>query len=259
MNYATYLRQLPQGLVAIAVSFAVLPTLSAQAATERTSGDGGPFVATLAQGLRLVTVLIIPASVGLYVLARPTVALLYEHGSFTAFDTSMTAQALQYYLLGLPFAGLDLLLVFAFYARQDTLTPSLIGVATVLFSLVVAFALMPAMGLFSLMVADSAKLLLHTIISALLLGRRLGGLRSQGIIRVAGLTVMASAAMGAATFGAVQGIEQLALPSVLSEVLAVGVPSMVGVGVYLLLITLLGVEEIKMLWGAVRKRIMPPS
>jgi putative peptidoglycan lipid II flippase len=81
MNYATTLIQFPHGLVATAVSIAILPTLSSHAAVEN-GGDNGPFRATLAQGLRLVIVLIVPATIGLLVLTTPTIALLFEHGDF---------------------------------------------------------------------------------------------------------------------------------------------------------------------------------
>ncbi len=78
--------------------------------------------------MRLATTLILPAAVGLFALAAPIVALLFQHGAFTAHDTQMTVLALRWYLVGLPFAAVDLLLVYAFYARQDTFTPALIGV-----------------------------------------------------------------------------------------------------------------------------------
>jgi putative peptidoglycan lipid II flippase len=171
MRYATYLIQLPQGLVATAVSFAILPTLTTYASVEARGDDSQreAFRSTLAQGLKLVAVLIIPATVGLFLLARPVVALIFGHGSFTASDTDITARALQFYLLGLPFAALDLLLVFSFYARQNTLIPSLIGAGSVIASLIVAFALLPTLGLYSIMLAESFKLLLHMAISAYIL------------------------------------------------------------------------------------------
>ncbi len=261
MNYATYLRQLPQGLVAIAVSYAVLPMLSAHAAEEQSAsadpaGGRRSFQMTLAHGLRLVTVLIVPATVGLYILASPTVALLYEHGDFLARDTQMTALALQLYLLGLPFAALDLLLVFAFYARQDTLTPSLIGVVTVILYLAVAVALLPVMGLFSLMVADSIKQLLHMAISAVILQRRVGGLARHGVLPTAGRTLIAAALMGLATCAALWGVERL-LPGGggLAEALSVIGPGAAGAGVYLGLIALLRVEEMGLLLSAIRRRL----
>lgn len=65
---------------------------------------------------------------GIAVLARPIVQLVFEHGLFTADNTTVTVQVLLFYLVGVIPAALDLLLVNAFYARQDPLTPSIGGV-----------------------------------------------------------------------------------------------------------------------------------
>lgn len=262
MSYATFLRQFPQGLVALAVSFAVLPTLSASAAQERSSDETqsgrhrAAFMNTLAQGIRLVTVLMVPATVGLFILARPTVALLYEHGRFLAYDTRMTSLALQFYLLGLPFAAVDLLLVFAFYARQDTLTPSLIGVGTIVVYMIATVLMLPSLGLFSLMAADSLKLLLHTIVSWWILRRRLGGMESHGVLRASGLTLLSSSAMGFAAYGLLTWIERL-FPSggFFAELLSVAVPGAIGVALYFGLMMLFRIEEMHLLWGMLRRKL----
>lgn len=256
MGYATYLTQLPQGLVATAVSLAVLPTLSAQAAQEIAGVPSERFKQTLAKGLRLVMVLIIPATIGLFILAGPTIDLIYEHGDFVAFDTLMTGWALRLYLLGLPFAAVDLLLVFAFYARQDTLTPALVGVGSIIIYLLLAAGLLPTWGLFSLMVADSVKHLLHTLLSSLLLWRRLGGLGKHGVLRTLLLVLAASAVMGAGTYAAWYGLE-IILPAegTVREVAAVGVPALVGIGLYLAMSTLFKLEETQLLWAMIRRRL----
>lgn len=255
MQYATTLVQLPQGLVAIAVSFAILPLLSVQATNERISGQKDAFRATLARGLRLVVVLIIPATIGLFILAGPTVALIFEHGDFLARDTEITAQALQLYLLGLPFAAIDLLLVFSFYARQDTWTPSLIGIVTVIINLATAIILLPHLGLYSLMIADSVKQLTHALISWILLRRRLGNLAEHAITGVLLKALLASSVMGLVTYGALWGV-RIVLPgdNLIAKALVVGIPALLGAAIYLGLITVLRVEEIGLLWSSIRRR-----
>ncbi|MBN1430207.1 MAG: murein biosynthesis integral membrane protein MurJ [Anaerolineae bacterium] len=254
MGYATTLAQLPQGLVATAVSLAVLPTLSAQAVHERATGQKEAFQATLARGLRLVIVLIIPATVGLFILAHPTVALLLGHGDFLARDTLITSRALQFYLLGIPFAAVDLLLVYSFYARQDTLTPSLIGVGTIVLNLTTALVLMPSLGLFSLMIADAVKQLAHALVSWVLLRRQVGNLAEHGVAKTLVKTVLASSAMGVVACGALR-LVQTVVPgeNLIAEGLAVGIPTLLSAVVYLGLITRLHVEEIDMLWLAIHR------
>ncbi|MBL8119663.1 MAG: murein biosynthesis integral membrane protein MurJ [Anaerolineae bacterium] len=195
MTWATTLIQFPQGLVATAISIAILPTLSRQAALIAAEGDKA-FKDTLGLGLRLTMTLILPAAVGLFVLGTPIVMLLFQHGAFDATATQMTTLAMRLYLVGLPFAALDLLLVYAFYARQDTLTPALVGVFSLALYMLVAVMLFPRFGLFSLMIADSCKHIVHALVSALLLRRRLQGMGEQRLMLTLGKTALAAGAMG---------------------------------------------------------------
>ncbi len=197
MRYATTLIQFPVGLVATAVSVAILPTLARQA----TQPDGDTdFNATLAHGLRLVLILILPATVGLYVLAHPIVGLAFEHGDFLPSATNQTSIVLRYYLLGLPFAAVDQLLIFAFYARRNTLAPALVGVLSVGVYLVIAMILIRPLGLYSLMIADSVKHMVHAGVMTWLLQRHTGGLHDQ-ILSTGAKAVLSSAVMGAAVWG----------------------------------------------------------
>ncbi|MCU0513747.1 MAG: murein biosynthesis integral membrane protein MurJ [Anaerolineae bacterium] len=197
MNWATTLIQFPQGLVATAISVAILPTLAGQAALV-SAEHRRAFKDTLGLGLRLATTLIVPATAGLFLLANPIIALLFEHGAFTVADTNITALALRLYLVGLPFAAIDLLLVYAFYARKDTLTPALVGILSLAVYMVVAVALLPHYGLFSLMIADSLKHIVHALVAAVLLRQRLQGFARQRLIVTALKALAAAAGMMAA-------------------------------------------------------------
>ncbi|MFN8567150.1 MAG: murein biosynthesis integral membrane protein MurJ [Kouleothrix sp.] len=127
MRYATTLIQFPLGLVAAAVSFAVLPTLARQAS----AGHDDAFQRTLAMGIKVVLLLIVPATAG-WRHWPGRLATLFEHGNFGARDTAAVAQALLLYLPGLPAAALDQMLLFAFYAHKRTLAPNLVQGAAVL-------------------------------------------------------------------------------------------------------------------------------
>ena len=177
MRYATTLIQAPLGLVSVAISIAALPSLSQL----HVAGDLDGFRHTLARGLRMILVLIIPATIGLFVLAQPVIRLLFEHGEFVAFDTQRTSDALRLYLLGLPGAAIDWPLIFAFYARKDTLTPALVGVVAVLIYLVVAptLAFVAGMGFLGLVIANSVQLTSHAAIMLILLHRRIDGIRDS--------------------------------------------------------------------------------
>ncbi|MBK8020423.1 MAG: murein biosynthesis integral membrane protein MurJ [Chloroflexi bacterium] len=255
MNWATTLIQFPQGLVATAISIAILPTLSRQSVQTAVDGER-PFRDTLGLGLRMAITLIIPAAVGLFVLAVPIINLLFEHGAFTPFDTQVTALALRLYLFGLPFAAVDLLLVYAFYARQDTLTPALIGLISLIIYMVVALFLAPTIGVFSLMIADSVKHLVHALLSAIVLHRHLGSFGNQ---RLAITVIKAAAAAAVMTVG-VMVVQPLIVGRVntqrfYGEILLVGAAGSVSLILYVGMALLLRLEELHWLWRMLRRRL----
>lgn len=257
MNWATTLVQFPQGLVATAISVAILPTLARQSA-ERAAQRA--FKDTLGLGLRLTTTLILPAAMGLFVLAVPIIALLFEHGAFAAGDTEITAQALRLYLIGLPFAAIDLLLVYAFYARKDTLTPALVGVVSLAVYMLAALALFESWGLFSLMIADSLKHFVHALIAGILLARQLGGFGSQRLALTALKTLAAAMLMTAAALATLPILTRLVgTGSIFHEALLVILSAALYGGIFLLAARVFKIDELRWLMTLLRHRFGRPA
>lgn len=245
MTYSATIIQFPLGLVGTAISIAILPTLSRQ------SNEGHParFKETLAQGLRLVIALTVPATIGLWVLSTPIIELVFEHGDFTAVDTMATVAALRFHLLGLVFAAVDQPLIFSFYARQDTWTPALVGVATVLLYVIAALAptVFAPLTLNGLILANSLKWAAHALLMLFLLRRRMGGLAGEGLGKTVFTAVALSAIMGVTVHFIVEGMSRVAPGGTAGEILVVGTAGLVGLGVYGLLGLLVGMDEIRLL------------
>ncbi|MBI5956259.1 MAG: oligosaccharide flippase family protein, partial [Chloroflexi bacterium] len=249
MNFATRLIQLPLGLVSTAIASATLPILS------QVAGDLEGFKRALAGGLKLIVFLILPATVGLAVLAMPVIAVLFQHGAFRAQDTAVTASALLLYLPGLPFAAVDQLFIFAYYARKNTLTPVLVGVCAIGMYLVTALALIGPYGMRGLVVANSVQWTFHALVLGFFLWRSVQGLRGQRLFSTTAKAILAGAAMALASylgihllagvFGSGGLVEQLGL------VLAAG---SLGLGVYVLAMRALGVEEALLIWSLFRRK-----
>jgi putative peptidoglycan lipid II flippase len=255
MDRATTVVQLPHGIVAVAISLAVLPTLSRFNAW----GDEEGFRKTLGLGLRLVLALIIPATLGLLILAEPITSLLFEHGRFTARDTFWTAWALRYYLAGLVFAAIDWPLNYAFFARQDTLTPALVGVLSVGVYLVVALALLKPMGMLGLVLADSAKHFSHATTMLILTWRRIGSMSDQRLGHTAIKALLASGVMSMLMVLTLSATTRFVAANGLpGQLLAVALPAGVGVLAYLALASTLHIEEISKLRLMVRQRLRGP-
>jgi putative peptidoglycan lipid II flippase len=249
MTYSATIIQFPLGLVGTAISIAILPTLSRQA----NSGQSERFKATLGQGLRLVIALTVPATIGLWVLSTPIVKLVFEHGDFTAVDTLATVAALRFHLLGLTFAAVDQPLIFAFYAREDTWAPALVGVVTVLLYVILALVptLFAPLTLNGLILANSLKWAAHAMLMLILLRRRVGGLGGQGMWKTMVTAVALSALMGLTVHLVVLGVSEIALSGTAGEVLLVGAAGLAGLLVYGLLAFFLGMEEVRFLSRAI--------
>ena len=250
-DYATSLMQFPLGLVVTAVSVAILPTLAQKAVTSEAE-----FKATLAQGLKLVMALILPAVVGMTLLARPINALLYEHGTFTARDTEIVSLVLRVQMIGVFFAAIDQPLIFAFYARKDTLTPALVGMAGVGLYLFIAFAIsrLRPLTLLDLVFANDAQLAAHALVMLALFRRRLGGFDDPGVWTTCARAGLASLVMGALAWVTLLGV--LAIPAEFAHRLfAVVLPGAVGVVAYFWLAARLNIIEVRLAVDLIRRRL----
>lgn len=123
LSYAFRLMQLPLGVFGVAVATVTLPVISRASAL----GEMGRFRSTLAKAMRLAVFLTLPSAVGLIVLAEPIIALIYQRGKFIDSDSLHTAEALQFYAIGLVGYSCIKVLAPAFYAINHKWTPMLVS------------------------------------------------------------------------------------------------------------------------------------
>ena len=251
MRTATTLYQLPHGLVAVAISMAALPSLSRWAAAK----DWDAYKNTLAAGLRAVLVLVVPATVFLWVLAEPTVRLLAEHGEFTPTDTHWTYLTLRYYLIGLVFASVDWPLNFAYYARGDSKTPAIVGILAVGVYLVFALTLLPYLSFLGLAFADGMKQMAHALMMIFLI-YRWGGRLGHGVWRTAVVTAGASAVMGVALYFSAEAImARMGVAGLIPRLTALAIPGVIGGALYYLILRWLRVPEVDLLHRMMRRLV----
>ena len=193
------LMYLPIGLFGVSLATVTLPAVARSYARQ----ELGPFGNTVKSSLRLALFLSIPAAVGLIVLANPIIALIYQHGRFTAHDTAMTALALQAYAIGLAGYAAIRLLTPCFYALDLPRTPMRITMIAIGVNLVLNFLNMQVfhLGHAGLALATSVVCLVNVGQLAFALSRRVhfGGMGDWAgyLARV----LLASLLCGAAAFG----------------------------------------------------------
>ncbi len=247
MRYATTLIQFPLGLVAAALSTAILPALSRlQSEAQREA-----FRTTVGTALTVVIALIVPASVVLWLVREPLTAIILQRNAFSAEDTRAVATTLVYYLPGLPAAAIDQILLFACYARGRTIAPNVIqGGAIVAYVLAVQLAI-PWFGQSAetLAFANSVQLIVHMVMMAILC-HRLFDLRGLAITS----TVVGCLMAAAVTWCIVQAA-LVVLPPISALLQLVLVAPITGI-IYVVIAQLLGITPVRyattLLWNRVR-------
>jgi putative peptidoglycan lipid II flippase len=241
LNYAFRFMQFPIGVFGVAIATATLPTLSRSTANP----DYGEFRQTLAHSLALVFLLCIPSAVGLAVLAQPIVALVFEHGKFTAFDTAQTANALAAYAVGLAGYGAIKVLSPAFYALGDARTPMLISLGSIAVNYVMNSLLVGPFGHVGLAFSTSAVALVNFLLLALLMRRRLGRLDGRTLAVTAVKIALASAALAVVAWIANQSAGALPLHGLALEFTRVIVAVVLAAATFYGVCRLLQVSELQ--------------
>jgi len=214
LSYAFRFMQLPLGLFGVAIAAATLPSISRSASL----GKIDEFRRTLSRSLGMVLLLTLPSSVGLIVLGRSMIGAIYEGGHFHAYDTQQTALALSCYAIGLGGYSALKVLTPAFYALNDSRTPMLVSLASILINYGVALAMVRSgtLGHAGLAIATSAVAIFGFLTQFWILRRRMGGIHGRALLASIVQILVASAAMGAAiwvTSGSIQawiGVTRLA-------------------------------------------------
>ena len=180
---------LPQGVFSVAIATVLFPTISRLAARD----DVAAMRRTLAEGLRLIFFMLLPASAFLLVLAEPVVRLIYQRGEFDAASTSLTSEALVFFAIGLAFNGASLLVIRAFFSMQRPWLPTAVAGLGVVLSTVLYAVLYIPVGTGGIPLGTSIASVVTFLVLLWLLERELGGLHRAWVIDGAARSTVASA------------------------------------------------------------------
>jgi putative peptidoglycan lipid II flippase len=203
LNYAFRLMYLPIGLFGVSIATAALPAVSRHHHEEDITAVRN----TVSDGLSLMVMLNVPATVGLMVLAIPIVRMLFEHGVFTPADTLATAAALQYYAIGLVGYSVVRIASPMFYALGRNRVPVIVSVVTVLVNAALNYGLVQVIGYRGLALGTSIAALFNAGTLLFLLRSQLHGLNGGQLFSSVSRITLASIAMGVAAFAAHRALE----------------------------------------------------
>lgn len=238
LYYSDRLLEFPLGMFGIAIATVILPALS----RKHVEQSGNQFAETMDWGVRMVLLLGIPAMLGMIVLAKPMLMVLFMRGEFNVYDVNQTAMSLWAMSAGLLNFMLIKVLAPGYYARQDTKTPVKIGIIAMVSNMVFNAMFAPFFGYVGLAIATA----LSALVNASLLYR---GLHKGNVYRVSRKTLWLVARLVVAG-GIMVGTLLYIMPPMAQWVdwstahRALWLASLIGLGgvVYVLIALILGVR-----------------
>ena len=253
LNYAFRLIQFPIGVFGVAISTATITKTAREAA----QGKLDEFRKTIASSLRLTMLMTIPSTIGLVVLAKPIIGMIYERGRFTASDTTQTAEAMMYYAVGLTAYSAIKVLAPAFYALKDTRIPMMASVLSIITNYFVAKLSIEYFGIGhrGLALSVSAVAIINFSLLFFFLRKKLGGIEGWGLLQTFVKVLVSALLMGAACyFISEQLIKFLGHEKLIARILTVAISVGVGALIFAVAAKLMKVSELEKLTATLKRR-----
>jgi putative peptidoglycan lipid II flippase len=230
---------LPQGIFSVAVATVVFPTLARFAARREYAN----LRATMANGMRQILLLLVPAAAAVLVLSVPMTRLVYQRGEFDVQQTHLVAQALFWFSLSLPFNGLFLLLSRTFFSLQRPWIPTAISGGNLLITAVVALALYSPFGVGGIVVATVIATIASVIAQASILRGMLGGLELGQFVGNAARVTAAAALLAGVSYLVWYGLDEALGRSTIAQIISLGTGLATGFAAYFGAVLALRVPE----------------
>ncbi|MEA2084002.1 MAG: murein biosynthesis integral membrane protein MurJ [Thermodesulfobacteriota bacterium] len=251
LNYAFRLVQFPIGVFGVAVSIATLPIISRYAAQK----DMTRLKETYVSSLTITFSLTIPATVGLVLLAQPIIRIIFEHGAFSSYDTSMTAQALCFYAIGLFAYSSVKVMVPVFYALDNTRYPVIGSFLAVGANIVIILMTIDLYQHRAIALSVSCSMILNFIFLSIVLYRKLSGYSlsylATGLFKV----VFASILMGVWLYGLQTWLKGFMEQSFAGGIAALFASIFTGAALYAAALHFLRLREFAFITEKVRERV----
>jgi putative peptidoglycan lipid II flippase len=239
---------LPQGIFSVAVTTVLFPTL-ARLAARREYGD---LRATMANGMRQIVLLLVPAAAAILVLSVPMIRLVYQRGEFSAQDTDLVSTALFWFAFSLPFNGLFLLLTRTFFSLQRPWVPTAISGVNLAITAIAALALYSPFGVGGIVAATVIATAVSVLAQTVVLRRQLGRLELGRLTWTTLRVAAASAALAGASYGVWYVLDQALGRSLGAQIVSLSAGLGAGAAIYAAAITVLRIPEAQQIWRLVR-------
>jgi putative peptidoglycan lipid II flippase len=252
INNAFRIYMLPQGVFSVAVATVLFPTLSRFAVQRNPAG----MRRAVGNGMRQINLFLIPSAALLLVMATPITRLVYQRGHFGPTSTHLVSEALFWFALSLPFAGVNLLLSRTFFAVQRPWIPTKLAAINLVVDVIVSVALYKPLGIAGLVIGTASA---NAVMTAMQLYRLRIGLngRLEGgqTLMITMRILVATVIMAALARGVWVGLDHLLGTSFLAQVVSVGVAGAAATLLYAKTVLTMRVPEARQVQFLLRQRL----
>lgn len=246
LNYAVRLNGFILNVFVLSLAAVVYPSFSKYIANQNIKG----FKRSLSESINIISLLVIPATLGMMLFSESIVSLLFGRGAFDVNATTLTASALFFYSVGLMGFGLREILSRALYSLQDTKTPMINASIGMVLNIILNIVLSKFLGIGGLALATSISAIFTTGLMFISLRKKIGPFGMKQISISFLKILFASLVMG--------GLAKLSfnyLTSSLSQNLSLLIAIGVGTVSYFVIIYFMKIEDVDVIVGAIKKKL----
>jgi putative peptidoglycan lipid II flippase len=250
IDKAFRLYQLPQGIFSVAVATVLFPTLARFA-------NNKEFVnlrATLANGMRQILFVLVPATAAILALSHPIIRLVYQRGEFDAHDTQVVATALFWFAFSLPTNGVYLLQTRTFFSLQRPWQATALAVIDLVVSALAAAVLYKPFGIGGIVAGTGIGTSAAVFAQAYILRRKFGGLELGRLLSTTIRISIASAALAAVGWVVWDLLDTALGRSTVAQIISLGMGLGLGAVAYFAVAWILRIAELEQILRLLRRR-----
>jgi putative peptidoglycan lipid II flippase len=242
--------QLPQGIFSVAIATVLFPTLARFA----NAGEIDNLRATMANGMRQILFVLVPAAAAILALSEPMIRLVYQRGEFGAAETAVVATALFWFAFSLPTNGLYLLQTRTFFSLQKPWQATALATIDLVVSTLAALALYSPFGVGGIVAGTGIGTTVAVVAQAVILRRRFGGLELRRLLSTATRITIAAAALAGVGWLVWDILDQALGRGLVGQVVSLGAGLAAGGLIYVAVAKVLRVEELEQITRLLRRR-----
>jgi putative peptidoglycan lipid II flippase len=241
---------LPQGIFSVAIATVLFPTLARFA-------NKNEFVnlrATLANGMRQILFVLLPATAALLALSDPIIRLVYQRGEFGPAETTLVGTALFWFAFSLPTNGIYLLQTRTFFSLQRPWQATGLAVIDLVVSALAAWALYKPFGIGGIVAGTGVGTSAAVFAQAYILRRKFGGLELGRLLSTVIRISIASAALAGVGWVIWDVLNSALGQSTVAQIISLGAGLTMGAVAYLVAARMLRIGELEQITRLLRRR-----